>query len=455
MPAKPFVTALALLAFTASAQSPQLSPKAAYDQAMHPLDLTRQSISNWSDTETAALTVTIANAASSCAPRDAKDYTGTDLVDLARLCALGQLFSQVISAASRYIASPEAATGTRQQLAFAYAALINAQLHMKDEPAALASAKTMLTAVPYDAVTADAIDSTINYMQFLYTRDALSLATARQPLLLAQMNELASSTVQNTSPQSSLHDLYADGLALPAIQQLAKIPPVEITATIATLDAALPATLTPDDAIPIAAARRRYALLGQPLPNLAHPQHPADAKHPAKLTMLSYPGTLPELPAHNAITALLLFPDWCAQCLRMVNKFPQTVFTVSGHEAYLYGLLAPTTPQNPAPAKPPAPGVTVPFAPANATNLLQDTPTLVVDPSFLDQFAATDVPLFILTDAHGIIRVIQPVDEAAIAPGSTIDSAIACIGGRFPLPLHTPASKPPLPPAKSSAPSPK
>jgi hypothetical protein len=440
---KPLIAAVCIFAPLALAQtpSPQLSPKAAYDQAMHPLDLTRQSISNWSDTETAALTVTIANAAASCAPRDAKNYIGTDLVDIARLCALGQLFSQVISAATRYIDSPEAATGAKQQLAFAYAALINAQLHLKDEPAALASVKNMLTAVPYDATVADAIDSAINYMQFLHTADALALATARQPLLLAQIQQLASSTTQASSSQPSLHDLYADGLALPALQQLAKSPSTDVTATIAALDAALPTTLTPDDAIPIAAARRRYALLGKPLPDIAHPQHPADPKHPAKLTMLAYPGTLPELPARNTITALLLFPDWCAQCLRMVNKFPETVFTVSGHEAYLYGLLAPTMPQASALPKPAAPGGTVPFDPHNATSLLQNTPVLVVDPSFLDQFAATDVPLFILTDTQGIIRVIQPVDEAAIAPGSTIDSSIACIGVRFPRPVK-PTSPP-------------
>ncbi len=230
MPLKPFA-ALALLAFTASAQSPQLSPKAAYNQAMHPLDLTRQSISNWSDTETAALTVTITNARTGCEARDPKTFTGTDLIDLARLCALGQSFPEVIVAASRYIASPEAATGTQQQLAFAYAALVNAQLHTRDEPAALTSAKTMLTAVPYDATVADAIDSAINYMQFLHTADALSLATARQPLLLAQMQQLTSSTTLAASSQPSLHDLYADGLALAAIQQLAKSPTSEIALT--------------------------------------------------------------------------------------------------------------------------------------------------------------------------------------------------------------------------------
>src|ERR1700744_5795021 len=68
----------------------QLSPKAAYDGAMHPLEVTRHSIANWSDTEKQALQVTIKQAATECAARDPKGFTGDALVDLARLCALGQ-----------------------------------------------------------------------------------------------------------------------------------------------------------------------------------------------------------------------------------------------------------------------------------------------------------------------------------------------------------------------------
>src|SRR5271154_2074213 len=92
--------------------------------------------------------------------------------------------------------------------------------------------------------------------------------------------------------------------------------------------------------------------------------------------------------------------------------------------------------------KQPAPGITTPFDPHNAPTRLQNSPVRVVDPSLLDQFAATDVPLFILTDPHGIVRVIQPVDEGAISPGSTIDSAISCIGSRFRLPSPKPVFAP-------------
>ena len=63
---------LALLCLPLAAQTPQppqLSPKAAYDEAMHPTELTRNSITNWSDTELSVYKVTIFNAGTACAAR--------------------------------------------------------------------------------------------------------------------------------------------------------------------------------------------------------------------------------------------------------------------------------------------------------------------------------------------------------------------------------------------------
>jgi hypothetical protein len=117
----------------------QLSPAAAYEQAMHPLSTTRNSITNWSDTEVAALTVAIGNAAKECAAREAKDFSGSDLLDLAKLCALGQNWAAVVAPARLYLT----AEGTKPQLTRAYWTLIDAELHLKDEQAALADALTM------------------------------------------------------------------------------------------------------------------------------------------------------------------------------------------------------------------------------------------------------------------------------------------------------------------------
>lgn len=451
MPKLPVHTLLfALAPAVAFAQAPPpaptalISPNAAYNEAMHPLTITRNFIGNWSDTELAALTVTMARAATECTARDPKTFTGDDLVDLARLCALGQSWPAVVASAGRYIAAPDA---PKPRLSEAYAALIDAQLHDKDEPSAFTASKTMLAAVPYDALTAAVINEAIAYMQFNHTADAITLATARQPLLLARLRTVAAppavtadnatSALASTDPPQTIHELYADGLAFAALQQLAKQPEANAAATVADLDAALPATLSPDEANPIAALRRRYALLGQPLPKLAL------ARWPGAQPYLSLPGKVPQIPALHAITALFLFPDWCAQCVRMGNQFPQTVFTVAGHEAYFYGLLAETvSPNQPAKNPPPNPA----FSAAEAANLLAETPTLAVDPAILDQFAATDPPFLILTDAQGIVRVLQPATEDAIRPGNTIDSAIALIGANWPT-VHPAPSKPAAPAA--------
>jgi hypothetical protein len=435
-----------------SAPPQQLSPKAAYEEAMHPLEVTRHSISNWSEIETAALGVTIDKAKAACAARDAKSYSGSDLIQLARLCALGQSLHETVLATSRYIDSAD----PKPELTSAYSIQTDALLRMKNEPDALVSAEKMMDAVPYDTLVAETVGEAIDFMEFVYTPDALALAEKREPLLLDRIRALASSATAlpqtptaavapaypGAEPPQSLHELYVDGISLAVLQQLSKIPAGETAATVAALDEALPATLAADDNIPIAVTRRRYALLGKPLPDIAHPTHPANPKKPVMLQTLDLPNRLPQLPAKNAITGLLLFPEWCAQCVRMATKLPQSVFTVAGHEAYLYGLLAPAAEQA-------APNSGTPTS-ATPYQLLHMTPTLVVDPSLLDQFAATDVPYLILTDAQGIVRVLQPVGDGALEPGDTIDSAIARVGSQWP----SPKLKPPTPAPTSAVPKP-
>ena len=446
------ITLLALLLPVAAfSQTPapaiQVSPKAAYDDAMHPLEVTRHSIANWSDIELAAMVIAVKHGSEECAARDPKAFSGDDLADLVRLCALGQEWPSVIDAASRYIAATDT---PKPRLSEAYAALIDAQLRVKLEPAAFASSKEMLATVPYDALAADAINEALGYMQFNFTADALVVAAARQPLLLARLQALAAPPTPPATPPpaseppQSIHELYDDGLALATLQQLVRKPADQAAATLAELDAALPATLSPDDALPIAALRHRYAMLGQPLPKLTPAAWPG-AQHYLSGN-LGGNGRLPQIPAPRSITALLLFPDWCAQCIRMGSKFPETVFSVAGHSAYLYGLLAETA----APAKPSekTPEKAA-FTADNAANLMAGTPTLAVDPSLLDLFDVTDPPFLILTDANGIIRVAQPVTEDAVAPGNAVDSAIALIGNQWPVAVPIP-EKPKSPPVPAS-----
>jgi hypothetical protein len=419
--------ALVLLGTIAHAQKPQvpspqqLSPKAAYDDAMHPLEVTRHAISNWSETEVDALKIAMARATVDCKARDPKTFSGDALVDLARLCALGLEWNAVIESTTLYIAAD---TPSKPLLNQAYAAQIDAELHLRDEPDAFTGSQAMLRVVPYDPLVAEVIDEAIVYMQFMHTADALTLDAARQRLLLAQIRASQTPVAgpAPTLPPQSIHDLYAIGLSFAALQQLGN-QPAAARVTVAELDAALPPNLTPDDAIPIAAARKRYAFLGQPLP--AFPM----------LAALGLPNRLPQLPATNAITALLFFPDWCAECVRMGSKFPETVFKVSGHEAYFYALLAETMP------KPEPPGDGTSPKPT-ARDLLKQTPTVVIPATVLDQFAADDFPFLLIADAHGIIRVLQPVGEDVLEPRGTLDSAVALIGNTWALNPPKPAVSP-------------
>jgi hypothetical protein len=401
---------------------------------MQPLETTRAQVANWSDAEIAALKVTVVRAAANCQARHPEDFDGDVLIDLAKLCALGQSWSAVVQSTTRYI---NAADNPKPLLGEAYAAQIDANLHLKDQRAASAGARSMLTLVRYNALTAQAIDEVLAYTQFAYTRDALALATLRQPLLLASLRAAIATTTAAAPASSdeahssqSVHELYDDGLILASLEQLSsKLE--DASETVAALDHALPAVLAADDAIPIASSRRRYALLGKPLPEL-------------KPTLyLRHPDPLPQIPATNAITALLLFPDWCAQCVHMGRAFPPTVFTVAGHEAYLYGLLAETV----------TPHKTLSsdgFNPADSSLFLDQTATLVIPGSDFDRFAVNGVPFLVLTDPHGIVRVAQPIDPTAIQPGDTVDTAIACVGSFWPLPRSSQktATRLPLTPGK-------
>lgn len=418
----------------AQSAAPQLSPKAAYDDAMRPFEATRRSISNWSDIEIDALKVTISRAATACRERDVKTLTGADLIDYARLCALGQQWPTVVVATDRYI---KADAPEKPLLKQAYVAKVDAELHIKDEPNALTDALAMLKAVPYDQLVAQAVDETVDFMELMYTADALTLEAARQPILLKKFAAAASTSTklspQTQPPPQTLHELYAEGLIYASIQQLAN-KPADAAKTLAELHAILPEKLNPDDLIPIAAARRRYSFLGKPLPSIEMRE------------LLSLPNRLPDLPAQHAVTALLLFPDWCTQCVRIGKDFPQTVFQVEGHEAYFYGLMAETLP--------PATKVTV--GPGEAPprpgprQILAETPTVIVPPSVLTQFAAEDFPLLIMADSHGIVRIVQSVSDDVLQPGGTMDTAVARIAATWPLAAPAaPKSAPALPSAGS------
>jgi hypothetical protein len=437
-----------------SSQPPQLSPEAAYSKVLQPVAITRASMANWSDSELAALAIAIGEARLECAARSPQMFSGDDLIALARLCALGQQWSSVSAAARQYMDSPDSA---KPLLAQAYALQIDAALQARDEPAALAASQAMLAAVPYDATADQALNESLHFMQLAFMADALSLYAAREPFLLAGLAGLHSAGPIPATPGSSplanpvgpavpVSSLYADGLAYAALQQFANRPG-EAAATVKQLDDALvaaPAPLKPDDAIAIAAARRQYALLGQPLPPI-----------PLAASLYSEHETPHINTDYGSSTVLLLFPPWCAQCVRMGQSLLNTLVRRNSGEdtVHLYGLLAqepPPVPASPevvvhangtmspakrskaARARADAAAETTTATPPTATELLHHTPTLIVPAATLEQFAASSFPLLIATDSKGIIRFIQPAPETALNPGDFLDQVTAHIAAQWP-----------------------
>ncbi len=399
----------------ATPPSQQISPQAAYDQASRPLQITRNSMANWSGTELEALSVAQKNAAAACTSRPANAYSGDDLIALAKLCSFGQKWPSAGSAALAYIDSNDP---VKPQLGLAYAYNLGAALQTHDVAAISIAAKTMLGAVPYDAVSDATTNDALRYLQLAYTDDALELFALREPMILTAL--------KTEKPLLPRHVLYADGLAMAAIQQYAgKTEDAETT--VAALDQALGAveSLAADDALPIVDSRRQYALLGQPLPKLPLQLSLADPKEPPQLSL-----------SGGSSTALFLFPEWCAQCTRMVGAIAGAAPHFDQSHTRIVALLAGPAPDRASlqPAKPRSaakPGDEK-GEPKTTAQLLLHTPTLIVGTEALSTFGATDFPFFILVDHTGIVRFMGPAPETALQPGDFLDQVTAHVAELWP-----------------------
>jgi hypothetical protein len=447
------ITSTALSAQT-STTPPQLSPEAAYDQAVTPIEITHRSIANWSDTEIAALGVAVMQAKQACLDRATTTYAGGDLISYAKLCAFGQQWPATLTAATAYIKSTDPA---KPQLAQAYAFQVQANLNLADEPAALASSLNMLQDVPYGPITDEVMTATTDYLKITFPFDALTLQYIREPILLDLLRSSQTkptSTSPTATPSIPPHILFEHALAGAAIRQYTN-ELKEAAEVVTELDAAIPADLPPDESILIARARRRYALLGTRLPPIA------------VSAALSLPTAAARInPDFGSSTVLLLFPPWCAQCIRMTHAIAPALLRLQENNVHIYALLA----DNPSPTPSPVPtpksilsthphratqpqqGAPAPpdklEPPPSAADQLRGTPSLIVAPSTLADFAADDFPFLIATDHDGIIRLLLPAaPDNAFVEGGAVDQLTALIAKEWPADTSTTAS-----PAKTTKP---
>jgi hypothetical protein len=451
---RPLILLLPLCLRLAAAQTPpppapQLSPQAAYDQASTPIEITRRSKANWSEIEKAALAVAVDQAKDACLVRSSVPYTGDDLIAYARLCDLGQQWNIVFSAATKYINSKDAA---KPQLEQAYAFEVIADLNLQQWKIAGSACTAMLRSVPYGSLTDEVTTTTIRYLQFAFLAEALDLSFQRQPYLLKLIgsSQPAATPPATTPPAAAqpvaapaipLHTLIRHALDYAALQQYNNQPD-RAGAAIAEIDQAMPVDPPPDEAILIAADRRQYAMLGTHLPDL-----------PATASLLS--SAAPRHVTFGAVTVLVLFPPWCAQCLRQEFDMAPALLRQSERNVHMYGLLAdhPSQPAKPAPhptaahhaitqdAHPAEPSEQ-PETPRSAEDQLRGTPTLVVDPSTLAEFNANDFPFLIATDSDGVIRLmVSAAPDNTLVKDGPVDQIVDTIADGWP----PPGPKPPSP----------
>ncbi len=433
------------------ARYPKLSPSAAYDAVSQPVVLTRAAVSNWSDTEIAALAVATSEARLECATRSPEMFHGSDLIALGRLCALGQQWSSVANAAGLYINAPSVAASARPgggsaetsattaaatekpELATAYALAVDASLQMHDAQTALHLCQAMLKAVPYATTSDAAINEALLYLQLAFLDDALELYAAREPYVLAGLRARPAPEGAGSAPVG-VGVLYADGLRYAALEQLAGLP-TGAAATVRDLDAALAESApTPDDEVRIAEERRRYAMLGQPLPPIASSLSLYDVSETPRINT-----------EFGASTVLLLFPRWCAQCVRMAEGLREVLLRTSEQNVHVYALLAEPTPAVAAPptketrhaGKTRGSQAAAAAAPADEVKKtieerLRRTPTLVVPEATVDRFFADGFPYLIATDSKGIVRFMQAAPENALVAGGLMDQVTAQITKQWP-----------------------
>lgn len=399
----------------------QLSPQAAFEEAMHPFESVHRSIANWSDAEVTAFAIAVKQASQQCALRSPNDFSGDDLISLARLCSLGIQWPEAYTAATKYITS---GAPLKPQLTQAYAYQIESLLRINNAGEATKSAEAMLQAVPYDVRVEATINETLRYLQLAYMAQALSLYAARQPILLSR---LPLKPTGQYSVQRSY--LYEDGLAYAALQQFSG-DAAAAAITVKQLDKALASAsphLTPDDRIPIANARHQYDLIGQPLPRIVPTASLLGRDTPLRIN-----------PNYGAATLLFLFPDWCLPCAQMGQSILPAITRLADQEksVHIYGLLAQATPlasASPAQkASTSTPSTTNTPKEETAADILHGTPTLVVSPQVLKEFAANDFPLAIAVDSHGIIRFIQTAPQTAFNAGDFLDQVSSRIIKQWP-----------------------
>lgn len=429
-------------------------PSAAFESATEKFDLVRQDPGNWSEIERVAFKEAKAHAKASCSGFSVGALNGTDLLAYGRLCAFGELWEAVYSGASAYLAAARqiekgVLASMEPDLRLAFALKIEADLRLEKPREAFQDSTEMLDKVSYAPETSLETDTAINYLQFAAPDDAMTLLQARQAVLLLMIREHGTPRASLMSLGTlSLSKLYSDALMLPIMCQYLRRNGAE--QLFAEIEQALPSAIPPNEADRISLERSRYQLIGSRLPQISVDRW---------LFAPTATGHLPDInQTSGAATVLMIFPSWCARCIGSRSDIVNTWNRLRADDVRFFVLLSQeerfpdlqekrlehstdlTSAKKGESKSPLLPGEKaglphVEFditADGSATSLLSGTPTFVVSQETRKSFFSPDVPLFLILDRNGFVRVIASGEDNALVPGGPIDQLVDTVSKRWP-----------------------
>ncbi len=379
---------------------------------MHPLEVVRASLDNWSQAELAALAVGMQRAREACDAARPDDYQGEDLYDLAHLCAFGQDWSPANEAALKYVASRQVLHQT-QALAISVSALV----HINALDLALATTRGLLR-FPYDAEVAYTVRYMKDTLEHAGSPEALALAGEEHAAIVQALSRPGPLKAASSDTTLSTGALYASAMELAFLNRFAGNSDAAAAAA-ADADAALQkltaisATAVPaEDQQEIDQVRTQYRLLGTHLPNV----------HPTRT--LQSAGARPRIdPNFGKATVLVLFSDWCIECRDMVKTMTKFAAANSHAPIHVYALLY----SEDSPAGPQDAGKVLH---AGNEKYLAGTPTLEVPAQTAQTFGVVDYPLGVVLDRSGTIRFIGVLPGHAFEENGYISKVLERISAR-------------------------
>jgi hypothetical protein len=232
---------------------------------------------------------------------------------------------------------------------------------------------------------------------------ALPIARERQPFLLTALESDGELKEQPGDVVIGTATLYDEGLELAYLEQYAGRQ-TEAKQALTALDAALAKVPMEkiDNQAEIGRAKARYALLGERLPRIAILPYAAPGNPHPRIN-----------PDYGAATVLLLFPEWCAQCRKMMQPLNDFLLRNNAQKIHAYGLLALDADEMSAD----------PFKSDSFKDLLH-TPTLTTSSDTPRTFGAVSFPFLVITDGAGKIRFLGTVSQNAFDAGGFVEQVI-------------------------------